>query len=98
MRKNLEQYEPVFEEPEKEDLGEEYRDEIIEVKEEKKEEEEEEKGGKVEEKQKEVKSKFEEDVYINGHTAIWGSFWSKEQGWGFKCCRSHDKEAKCPLI
>ena len=32
-------------------------------------------------------SKDEEDVKINNHTYIWGSYW-KEGRWGYKCCHS----------
>lgn len=31
-----------------------------------------------------IKSKYEEDVYRNGHTQVWGSFWHHHFGWGFK--------------
>lgn len=37
-----------------------------------------------------VKSKYEEDVYINNHTSVWGSFW-KDGQWGYKCCHSFVK-------
>ncbi|XP_065868258.1 pre-mRNA-splicing factor SLU7-like isoform X3 [Euphorbia lathyris] len=29
------------------------------------------------------KSKYEEDVYINNHTCVWGSWW-KDHQWGYK--------------
>lgn len=30
------------------------------------------------------------------HTSIWGSFWDKNLGWGYKCCKTHDKnQLKC---
>jgi pre-mRNA-processing factor SLU7 len=32
-----------------------------------------------------VRSKYEEDVLINGHTKVWGSFWHEKLGWGYKC-------------
>ncbi|XP_013420500.1 pre-mRNA-splicing factor SLU7 [Lingula anatina] len=41
-----------------------------------------------------VRSIWEEDVYINNHTSVWGSFW-KEGRWGFKCCYSFIKESYC---
>ncbi|KAK3095747.1 hypothetical protein FSP39_018488 [Pinctada imbricata] len=39
-------------------------------------------------------SKYEEDVYINNHTSVWGSYW-KDGQWGYKCCHSLIKEAYC---
>lgn len=41
-----------------------------------------------------AKSKYQEDVYINNHTSVWGSFWS-EGKWGYKCCRSFLKGSYC---
>ncbi|KAL6956575.1 hypothetical protein U1Q18_040657 [Sarracenia purpurea var. burkii] len=32
------------------------------------------------------RSKYEEDVYINNHTCVWGSWW-KDHQWGYKCCK-----------
>ncbi|EFA81126.1 putative RNA splicing factor [Heterostelium album PN500] len=41
-----------------------------------------------------TKSKYEEDVYINNHTAVWGSYW--ENGvWGFQCCKQTIKMSYC---
>ena len=40
-------------------------------------------------------SKYEEDVLRNGHTAVWGSYWSQHLGWGYKCCYSFDKQSEC---
>jgi pre-mRNA-processing factor SLU7 len=37
-----------------------------------------------------IKSKYEEDVYINNHTSVWGSYWRGGQ-WGYKCCHSFVK-------
>lgn len=37
-----------------------------------------------------IRSKYEEDVYINNHTSVWGSFW-KDGQWGYKCCYSFIK-------
>ncbi|XP_033373564.1 pre-mRNA-splicing factor SLU7 isoform X3 [Parus major] len=39
-------------------------------------------------------SKYEEDVKINNHTCIWGSYW-KEGKWGYKCCHSFVKYSYC---
>lgn len=41
-----------------------------------------------------VRSKYEEDVLINNHTCIWGSFW-KDGFWGYKCCHSMVKQSYC---
>eukprot|EP01133_Synstelium_polycarpum_P012639 gene12639-14847_t len=41
-----------------------------------------------------VKSKYEEDVLINNHKAVWGSYW--ENGvWGYQCCRQTIKMTYC---
>ncbi|KAL4631301.1 pre-mRNA-splicing factor SLU7-like [Arapaima gigas] len=39
-------------------------------------------------------SKYEEDVLINNHTCIWGSYW-REGRWGYKCCHSMVKQSYC---
>ncbi|CAH1155122.1 unnamed protein product [Phaedon cochleariae] len=45
--------------------------------------------------EKEVaRSKYEEDVYINNHTSVWGSYWRGGQ-WGYKCCHSFIKNSYC---
>ncbi|CAH1374059.1 unnamed protein product [Tenebrio molitor] len=41
-----------------------------------------------------IKSKYEEDVYINNHTSVWGSYWRGGQ-WGYKCCHSFVKNSYC---
>ncbi|XP_060935106.1 pre-mRNA-splicing factor SLU7-like [Limanda limanda] len=41
-----------------------------------------------------VRSKYEEDVIINNHMCIWGSYW-KDGYWGFKCCHSMVKQSYC---
>jgi len=36
-----------------------------------------------------AKSKYHEDVYINNHTAVWGSWYDPSTGqWGYACCHS----------
>lgn len=41
-----------------------------------------------------AKSRYEEDVYSNNHTSIWGSFW--ENGcWGYACCCSMIRGSYC---
>jgi len=41
-----------------------------------------------------VKSKYEEDVKINNHTQVWGSYWEEGQ-WGYACCHSSVKNSYC---
>ncbi|KAM8703009.1 hypothetical protein ACLKA7_005366 [Drosophila subpalustris] len=41
-----------------------------------------------------ARSIYEEDVYINNHTTIWGSFWNAGR-WGYKCCKSFIKNSYC---
>ena len=40
------------------------------------------------------KSRYDEDVYDQNHTRVWGSFW-KGGFWGYACCRSHQKGSYC---
>ena len=42
-----------------------------------------------------VKSIYEEDVFVNGHTSVWGSFYHYVLGWGYKCCYSFMKDSLC---
>ncbi|KAF2139946.1 uncharacterized protein K452DRAFT_231171 [Aplosporella prunicola CBS 121167] len=41
-----------------------------------------------------AKSKYPEDVLINNHTSVWGSWWSNFQ-WGYFCCHSTVKNSYC---
>ncbi len=41
-----------------------------------------------------IRSRYEEDVYNNNHTSVWGSYW-KEGRWGYKCCHSFVKNSYC---
>ncbi|XP_050074175.1 pre-mRNA-splicing factor Slu7 [Anopheles maculipalpis] len=41
-----------------------------------------------------IRSRYEEDVYINNHTTVWGSHWSNGC-WGYKCCESMIKNSYC---
>ncbi|XP_030639790.1 pre-mRNA-splicing factor SLU7 isoform X2 [Chanos chanos] len=41
-----------------------------------------------------ARSKYEEDVLMNNHTSIWGSYW-KDGIWGYKCCHSLVKQSYC---
>ncbi|TMW86072.1 pre-mRNA-splicing factor SLU7 [Solanum lycopersicum] len=40
------------------------------------------------------RSKYEEDVYINNHTTVWGSWW-KDHQWGYKCCKQTIRNSYC---
>ena len=42
-----------------------------------------------------VKSNYDEDVFENGHTSVWGSYWSPNIGWGYRCCFQFEKSGKC---
>jgi len=42
-----------------------------------------------------VKSRYEEDVLINDHLSVWGSWYNKLLGWGYLCCHSTDKYSYC---
>ncbi|XP_032885542.1 pre-mRNA-splicing factor SLU7 isoform X3 [Amblyraja radiata] len=41
-----------------------------------------------------IKSKYEEDVLISNHIAVWGSYW-KDGKWGYKCCHAFMKTSYC---
>jgi len=41
-----------------------------------------------------AKSKYPEDVLINNHTSVWGSWWSNFK-WGYACCHSMVKNSYC---
>ncbi|KAI0850776.1 Pre-mRNA splicing Prp18-interacting factor-domain-containing protein [Daldinia vernicosa] len=41
-----------------------------------------------------AKSKYAEDVYVNNHTSVWGSWWSNFK-WGYACCHSFIKNSYC---
>jgi pre-mRNA-processing factor SLU7 len=43
---------------------------------------------------KKAKSKYAEDVLINNHTSVWGSWWSNFK-WGYACCHSFIKNSYC---
>ena len=40
------------------------------------------------------KSKYEEDLFINNHTTVWGSWW-KDHQWGYKCCKQTIRNSYC---
>lgn len=39
-------------------------------------------------------SKYEEDVLINGHTSVWGS-WYHDGLWGYSCCKQTERNSFC---
>lgn len=41
-----------------------------------------------------IRSKYEEDVFVNNHTTVWGSYWENFK-WGYKCCHSFVKQSYC---
>jgi pre-mRNA-processing factor SLU7 len=41
-----------------------------------------------------AKSKYPEDIYINNHASVWGSWWSSFR-WGYACCHSFIKNSYC---
>lgn len=43
---------------------------------------------------KAAKSKYAEDVLINNHTSVWGSWWSNFK-WGYACCHQSVKNSYC---
>lgn len=43
---------------------------------------------------KKEKSMYAEDVLVNNHTSVWGSWW-KDFKWGYACCHSTVKKSFC---
>ncbi|KAI0172738.1 Pre-mRNA splicing Prp18-interacting factor-domain-containing protein [Hypoxylon sp. FL1284] len=41
-----------------------------------------------------AKSKYAEDVHVNNHASVWGSWWSNFR-WGYACCHSFVKNSYC---
>lgn len=41
-----------------------------------------------------AKSKYAEDVLVNNHKSVWGSWWSNFK-WGYACCHSTVKNSYC---
>jgi pre-mRNA-processing factor SLU7 len=41
-----------------------------------------------------ARSIYDEDVYNQNHTSVWGSFWQAGQ-WGYACCKSMVKNSYC---
>jgi pre-mRNA-processing factor SLU7 len=43
-----------------------------------------------------VRSKYEEDIYHNNHSSIFGSFYdTRTRRWGYRCCHSTEKMSYC---
>eukprot|EP00602_Paraphysomonas_sp_CaronLab_P004398 CAMPEP_0185033266 /NCGR_PEP_ID=MMETSP1103-20130426/22034_1 /TAXON_ID=36769 /ORGANISM="Paraphysomonas bandaiensis, Strain Caron Lab Isolate" /LENGTH=511 /DNA_ID=CAMNT_0027569477 /DNA_START=307 /DNA_END=1842 /DNA_ORIENTATION=- len=43
-----------------------------------------------------ARTKYEEDVFINNHTSVWGSYFNKKRmQWGYQCCHSLVKNSYC---
>ena len=42
----------------------------------------------------EAKSQYAEDILVNNHTSVWGSWWSNFR-WGYACCHSNIKNSYC---
>ena len=40
------------------------------------------------------RSRYPEDILINNHTSVWGSWWSNG-GWGYACCHQTTKNSFC---
>ena len=40
------------------------------------------------------RSRYPEDVLINNHTSVWGSWWSNGT-WGYACCHQTTKNSYC---
>lgn len=41
-----------------------------------------------------TRSKYAEDVFVNNHTSVWGSWWRNFE-WGYACCHSVVKNSYC---
>ena len=39
-------------------------------------------------------SKYSENIFINNHTSVWGSWWANFE-WGYACCHSIVKNSYC---
>lgn len=43
-----------------------------------------------------TKSKYEEDVFMNNHTSVWGSYYDRmKANWGYACCHSLMRNSYC---
>jgi pre-mRNA-processing factor SLU7 len=55
------------------------------------------KGQVVKGQEVKVVSRYEEDVLVNNHTAVWGSWWS-DGIWGYACCHQTIRNSYCTGI
>lgn len=54
------------------------------------------KDGKLLQPARKIQSRYAEDVFKNGHSAVWGSWYDKESHeWGYACCKATTKNAYC---
>ena len=43
-----------------------------------------------------TRTKYEEDVYVNNHMSVWGSYYSRlRRQWGYCCCHSLMRNSYC---
>ncbi|SCP05292.1 step II splicing factor, putative [Plasmodium ovale] len=43
-----------------------------------------------------IKSKYNEDIFVKNHKSVYGSYYDvNEKKWGYKCCKSIDKNSTC---
>lgn len=43
-----------------------------------------------------ARTKYEEDVFVNNHTSVWGSFFHRgRRCWGYACCHALTKNSYC---
>ncbi|KAK1442619.1 step II splicing factor slu7 [Babesia gibsoni] len=43
-----------------------------------------------------MSSKYEEDIFTLGHSAVWGSYYDRDNSrWGYKCCKCTTRDMKC---
>lgn len=45
-----------------------------------------------------IRSRYREDVFEHGHTAVFGSYYDRETGsWGYRCCKVLRKCSRCTV-
>eukprot|EP01032_Pedospumella_encystans_P012337 gene12337-14280_t len=43
-----------------------------------------------------ARTKYDEDVYVNNHTSVWGSYYNRARAvWGYHCCHSGLRNSYC---
>ena len=42
-----------------------------------------------------TRSRYEEDVMVNDHLSVWGSWYNTHLGWGYACCYATEKLSYC---